>query len=228
LNNGKFKQLQGMCGFVQRNADDRDILDFSPVKVGNDIIDENPDNYDIHEMRKTITDEICFNMPKIFREAKDSLFREHFQWKVIYQIEIVFPDFCSKWFFDFSQENVQAQVGRNPLANLYTYITASSLYGILKKLKGWDYALLGGYYRTFQKLYLATAQGIKKSDRAKIVEPLLLIFSAEEIFEIILNKEIEKWGNPHVNASEPKERKKSPIRLDINLAKSLNALNIWM
>jgi hypothetical protein len=227
LNNGKFKQLQGMCGFVQKNADDREILDFSPVKIGNDIIDENPDNYDISEMTKSINDEVCFNLPKLFSEAKKSLFTEHFKWKVIYQLEIVFPDSCSKWFFDFSQENVQAQTGRNPLANLYTYITASSFYGILKKLKGWDYALLGGYYRTFQKLYLATAQGINKPDNAKISDPLLLIFSYEEILETILNREIEKWNNFNINSSVLKKTT-FPLSLEITLAKRLNALNIWM
>lgn len=228
LNKGNLKQLKQMCNFVKILADDTDILDFSPVKVGNDIIDENLDHYNIHEMRKTITEKICFDMPEKFREAKNSLFKEHFQWKVIYQLEIVFPDFCSKWFFDFSQENVQAQVGRNPLANLYTYITASSLYGILKKLKGWDYALLGGYYRTFQKLYLATAQGINKPDNAKIVEPLLLIFSTEETLESILNIEIEKWTNFKVNVSEKKEKTTPLISINITLLKPLNALNIWM
>ncbi len=227
LSNGKFKQLQGMCNFVKKKADDTELLDFSPVKGGNNIIDENSENYNIHDMRKTIADEICFNIPKFIREAKDSLFRVHFQWKVIYQIEIVFPDSCSKWFFDFSQENVQAQVGRNPLANLYTYITSSSLYGILKKIKGWDYALLGGYYRTFQKLYLATAQGINKPDNAKIPDPLLLIFSYEEILETILNREIEKWNKFYVNTLEVK-KPTSPLNLDITLKKHLNALNIWM
>lgn len=228
FNNGKFKQLIGRCDFVKKLVDDREILDFSPVKIGNDIIDENPDNYNIHEMIKSITDEICFNIPKIFQQAKKSLFREHFQWQVIYQLEIIFPDSCSQWFFDFSQENVQAQVGRNPLANLYTYITASSFYGILKKLKGWDYALLGGYYRTFKKLYLATEQGINQPDNAKIVEPLLLIFSDEVILENILNIEIEKWGKLNVNTSEKSEIKTSMNSLEITLAKLDNALNIWM
>jgi hypothetical protein len=228
LDNSNFQQLKGMCNFVKKLVDGTDILDFSPVKGGNNIIDENPDNYNIDEMKKTINDEICFNIPRIFREAKDLIFKEHFQWKVIYQLEIVFPDYCSKWFFDFSQENVQAQVGRNPLANLYTYITASSFYGILKKIKGWDYALLGGYYRTFQKLYLATEQGINKLDKAKIIDPLLLIFPDEQILENILNIEIEKWGKLNVKASESNERKTSPIKIESPLTKQLNALNIWI
>jgi UDP-MurNAc hydroxylase len=193
--NGEFSHLQEMCQFVKKVEDDRESLDFSPINVGNNLIDDNPDNYNLDEMREAINEEVCLNLPKFIMENKNSLFLEHCHWQIIYQLEIVFPDGCKQWFFDFSQENIQIQAGRNPLANFFTSITASSFYGIIRQLKGWDYASMGGYYRGFKKIYMTTQYGIIKPRESSMIDILTLKFPAKEIFEIARQREIEKWGH---------------------------------
>ena len=96
-----------MCQFVNKLEDDRESLDFSPVKVGSELIDDNPDNYNLNEMREVIHEAVYLNLSKFFMENKDSLFIEHCRWKVIYQLKIGFTDFCSKYFFDFSEDDIK-------------------------------------------------------------------------------------------------------------------------
>lgn len=205
--NGEFSHIKEMCQFVKKVDDNRESLDFSPVKVEGSLIDDNPDNYNLDEMREAIEEEVCFNLPKFIIEKKDSLFLEHCRWNVIYQLEILFPDSSRKWSFDFSEENVQALSGRNPFANFFTTITASSFYGLLKRVKGWDSAHMGGYYRSFNKIYIATPHGIIKPAESKIEDPLDLRFPYKDIFETIRQREIEEWGYPNGNGSSSNESK---------------------
>lgn len=219
LKKGEFRHLKGQCKFVKKVGDDRESLDFSPVKIGNEIIDHNQDNYNLDEMREAIYEEVCINLPKFIAEFKDSLFIQHCRWNVIYQLEIVFPDCCSKWSFDFSQENIKALPDRNPLANFFTYITASSFYGILKRCKGWDYGTLGGYYRSFQKLYISTPHGIIKPDGTQIRDPLHFRFPYNEILEAFVQREIEKWGKNDENCPKSEEFDGSMMRLGNTLVR---------
>lgn len=182
LENGKCTHGQGECSFVNQLSDNPETIDFIPVKVGSQLIDPNEDNYDLEEMKEAINNELSLYFPQFLRENKDRLFREHCRWKVIYQLEIVFPDEVQRWNFDFSQENIEAKVGRNPLANLFSYLPASCFYGLLKEIKGWDYAGLGGYYRKFTKLYMPTSHGILQPEEEEITDPLLYRFPYEKIF----------------------------------------------
>ncbi|NMG07795.1 MBL fold metallo-hydrolase [Brasilonema sp. UFV-L1] len=197
--NGEFCHFQEMCQFVKKVEDNRDSLDFSPVKVESKLVDDNPENYSLDEMKEAINEEVCLNLPKFFMENKASLFIEHCRWQVIYQLEVVFPNFYSIFYFDFSKENIQARPGRNPLANFFTSITASSFYNILKRIKGWDYAQGGGNYRSFKKIYVATNHGILNPKELKIEEPLSLRFPYNDIFESVRYKEVDKWAQTHVN-----------------------------
>ncbi len=199
--NGEFSYLKEMCQFVKKVEDNRESLDFYPVKVGADLIDDNPDNYNLNEMREAIEEEVYINLSKFIQEKKDSLFLEHCRWNVIYQLEVIFPDSSYKWSFDFSEENIQARLGRNPFANLFISITASSFYGLLKRVKGWDYAYMSGYYRRFQKIYIATPHGIIKPSEAEIEDPLVFRFPHKDIFDIIRHQEVEKWGQSLENSS---------------------------
>lgn len=213
MENGEFKHLKGQCKFVKKVTDDKESIEFSPVKVGSDIIDPNPDNYDIEEMKEAINEEVCVNLPKFIEERKNSLFIEHCRWNILHQLEIVFPESCSRWYFDFSEYPIKARTGRNPLANFFTYMTASSLYGILKRVKGWDYATLGGYYRSFKKLYRATSHGILKPDESKILDPLIARFPYKELLEIILQQEVEKWKETKENSFKSSESTTRMVKL---------------
>jgi hypothetical protein len=222
LDNGQVSQLKGQCEFIEKLADNRDSLDFSPVQAGNALVDRNPDNYDLDEMKEAITEEISTNLPDFINKHKDLLFIEHCRWQVIYQLEIVFPNFRSQWSFDFSEERIQAKAGRNPLANVFTSLTASNFYGILKRIKGWDYATLGGYYRHFQKVYIPTPHGIIKPDGEQIPDPLNLRFPYPKILESILQQELEKWKKPPESEAKPSKRKSVMMRIGNTLIRLVN------
>jgi hypothetical protein len=172
-------------------------------------------------MREAIEEEVCFNLPEFIIKKRNSLFIEHCRWNVIYQLEIVFPDFSCKWSFDFSEENIQARAGRNPFANLFTTLTASSFYGILKRVKGWEYACIGGYHRQFQKIYIATPQGIIKPAESQIKDPLGFRFPYKEIFESIQHREVEKWGQANGNDSILNESKTFMMKIGNTLVRLL-------
>ena len=192
--NGEFNYMPAKSKFVKKLKDDRDELYFSPVNLNNSLIDDNPNNYDPDEMKKKIEEEVCINFPQFLTDNKNSLFVEHCRWQVIYQLEVVFPDCVQQWYFDFTEETIQTKPGRHPLANFFTTISTSSLYGFIKGIKGWDYAHLGGNYRNFKKIYIPTTYGIVKPDREQIKDPLYLKFSYEDTFEKVRLYEVEKWS----------------------------------
>lgn len=138
---------------------------------------------------------------------------------MIYQIEIVFPNLSRKWSFDFSEENIQARSGRNPFANFFTSITASSFYGLLKRVKGWDYARMGGYHRQFQKIYIATNHGIIKPAEDQIEDPLNLRFAYDEVFKSIQQREVEKWGSTNGNGLMSNESKTFMMKIGNTLVR---------
>ena len=100
-----------------------------------------PEKYDLESMRQLIDEEISTNLSQFIHEHRESLFLEHRLWNIIYQLEVVFPDGSQKWHIDFSQDPIQVVMGRNPKANLFTYITASGLYSLIQKKRDWDYIL---------------------------------------------------------------------------------------
>jgi UDP-MurNAc hydroxylase len=188
-----FEYEEGKSHFVSKVQDNREELDFSPVNLDSKIIDDNPENYGIDTVTKEIELVFLPDFSKFIASKKSLLFSEHFYWKVIYQLEIIFPDTSVKWSFDFSDQNAEFKLGRNPCANLFTIITASSFYSLIKKVKGWQYIAMGGYHRSFQKVYTATPYGLVQPTSNRIADPLLLRFPDKDIFESIQYQEVEKW-----------------------------------
>ena len=131
---GEFSYIPAKSQFVKKLEDDRDELYFSPVNVNNNLIDNNFNNYNLDKIKKTIKEEVCVNLPQFFMEKKNSLFIEHCRWQVIYQLEVIFPNCVQQWYFNFTEETIQARPGQHPLANFFTTISASSLYGIVEYL----------------------------------------------------------------------------------------------
>jgi hypothetical protein len=174
--------------------DDRECLDFAPVLTGSELIDKNPDDFDLDQMCRSVKEELVYTLPKFIMDNKNSLFSEHCRWGIIYQVEVVFPNSHEKWHFDFSEEIIEARDGRNPLANVFAYLTASCLYGFLKRIRGWDYALLGAHYRSFKKVYTAGTDGTKRPDETTIKDPLRLRFPYQQLLEGVLEREVEEWS----------------------------------
>lgn len=207
LESTNFTYKERESNFINKLEEGRENVDFSPVNIGNNLIDYNPENYDIHVMKENIEEEICMNLPQFFKENITSLFIDHRHWEVIYQLKVIFPNCNQKWFFDFSEENIQAHLGRNPLANLFSIITASSLYGFIKGIKGWDYAHTAGNFRQFQKVYIATPHGVIQPPESLIKDPIELKFPYHEVFEKFQYQEIERWGQTNKNSKVTDETK---------------------
>ncbi|MEH2368607.1 MBL fold metallo-hydrolase [Nostoc sp.] len=137
--NDQYHYTNDMCRFVKKIVDDRDSLDFLPVMINGNLIDQNTEKYELSLLKEVIYEEICLNLPDFIIKHWNSFFVEHRRWQVIYQLEIFFPNGSKKWVIDFSKENIEVTKGRNPLANFFTYITASSFYDLIKENRDWDY-----------------------------------------------------------------------------------------
>ena len=211
--------MSGKSQFVKKLNENRDCLDFTPVNLGNNLIDHNPDNYNLDEMKKAIEEEVCLNLPKFFMDNRESLFIEHCHWSIVYQLEIIFPDGNQKWFFDFSDEKIQAKLGRNPLANSFSAITASSLYGLIKGIKGWDYTHIGGNHRNFHKIYLATPHGIIQPKESVIKNPIDLKFPYQDIFERVQLWQVEQWKQSSANKSDSYQNKTLMMKINNTLVR---------
>ncbi len=230
----EFCHLPGVCEYVRKVADNRESLAFSPVKIGTELKDNNPQGHDVEFLKKEIEEEICFNLPKFITENWDYLFLEHRKWKVIYQLEVTFPDGIQQWVFDFSDKNIQPYKGYNPLANFFSYITASGFYGLLKGTLSSEYVREGGYYRSYHKVYSVAPLGINYPTSTGLIgqvieEPLSLRFSANQQnpeSDTALNLEIEKWSTPNIDRSESSKSKNRMMKIGDVLLKPTKELSL--
>jgi UDP-MurNAc hydroxylase len=208
--------------YARTIVDDSDCLEFAPVKVGNPMRDSNLEQYSLESIKSTLETEICVNLPEFIRQKRNSLFQEHDRWQVIYQLEVIFPDGCQKWHIDFTQEQIQVQQGRNPLANLFSYITASSFYSLIQKKKDWDYLSCSGEYRFFQKIYSINRFGVNYPN-LPIINPIELKFYSnyvaggnlqEELKTLSVDRNlvlIDKDENPMMKLGNCFFKKRQPI-----------------
>ncbi|MEH2382897.1 MAG: MBL fold metallo-hydrolase [Nostoc sp.] len=201
FNRGEYHYMRAKSEYAKMLIDNRESLDFIPVTLGNTLIDSNPENYSLEDMRQLIEEKICLNLPQFIIDNRNSLFIEHCQWQIIYQLEIIFPDGAKTWNIDFSEETIQAKQGRNPLANLFTYITASTFYSLICRKRDWDYLICSGDYRTFHKIYSISKQGINSAETTTIVDPIQLQFPANYIASNNIYQELAKWVPSNQNIS---------------------------
>lgn len=171
----------GGCNYVSKLVDDRELIEFAPVKVGNTLQDLNPHQYSIPVLEQAIEEAVHSIMPQAIEEHRQTLFAQHHQWQVIYQLEIIFPDACHKWWLDCTQSSAQFVTGRHPCANFFAYITASSFYDLIQKRVGWDYLFNSGEYRHFHKVYRVTDTELIPLPEAVLFDPLLLIYSPQYV-----------------------------------------------
>ncbi|GAX37842.1 MBL fold metallo-hydrolase [Nodularia sp. NIES-3585] len=193
INSGNYQVAQEDCDYVRTIVDDRECLEFAPIKMGAPLVDCNPKNYPLPVMKEKIVQEIENELPEFINNHRNSVFLEHCHWQVIYQLEVIFVDGSQKWYVDFSQENIQVFRGRNPLANLYSCITASCLYALIEKKRDWDYLICSGDYRTFHKIYAIARQGIVAAEMSVPKDPLELRFPSAYIAGNNLYEELPKW-----------------------------------
>ncbi|NET33065.1 MAG: MBL fold metallo-hydrolase [Cyanothece sp. SIO1E1] len=187
-----FNYCSGQSNYAKMLEDDRHLIDFAPVKIGNELVDSNPEKYDVEVMRQAIFEEVELNLPTFIQKHQSSTFYFYADWPVIYQLEVIFPDGCQKWSFDFSQPTVKAQPGRNPLANLFAYITASSFYGLMCKRRDWDYLMCSGEYRAFHKIYSIHRLGIIPAHSQTLKDPVEVKFSSEYVAAGNVQSEVER------------------------------------
>lgn len=222
IDQGKYSYNRGQSEYAQMILDDWECLEFSPVNVEKNLLDGNPENYDLSKMKSHIAEEIEINLLNFITEYKDLIFKEHCRWSVIYQLEVIFPDGSQKWFIDFSQDKIKVEEGRNAIANLFSYITASSLFSLIEKKRDWDYLLCSGEYRTFQKVYAINKLGIIPADASLLKDPLELRLSSQYIQGNNIKLEIEKWGNTSQDNLDTEEDINPMLRIGNLLIKKRN------
>mgnify|MGYP001794131889 CR=1 FL=1 len=210
FNSNNCAVIKQASAYSQMTVDDRELVDFAPVVAGNDLVDRaldsryskkkarnalsrNPEQFDTDLMYQKIESEISINLPQFIQDNLQSLFKLHQQWNIVYQLIIVFPDGEEKWYLDFTQSTVKIKSGRNALANYFTYITASTLYSLIKRDRDWDYALCNGEYRTFQKAYLLDGTDLKYPQNVNLIDPIQLMFSSEYIANNNIIQELNEF-----------------------------------
>lgn len=98
--------------------------------------------------------------------------------------------------------------GRNPLANLLSYTTASGFYSLIQKTKGWDYMGLGGYHRSYKKIYQVMPLGLVLPHYIQFPDPFSILFAEEDLEIIMRDLEIEQWKDCHPNHVSNSQTKK--------------------
>jgi UDP-MurNAc hydroxylase len=198
------------CEFARTIVDDRACLDFGPTKIGVPLIDCNPENHPRPVLAEQIDRQIEVELPAFITTYQNSVFLEHRHWQVIYQLEVIFPDRTQIWSIDFSRSTITAVPGRNPLANLFTSITASCLYALMEKQRDWDYLVCSGEYRTFHKIYAVARHGIVAAENSVPKDPLELRFPSVYIAGKHLDREVSKLIDPE-RASLPADEDDNPM-----------------
>ncbi|MBE7383674.1 MAG: MBL fold metallo-hydrolase [Leptolyngbya sp. SIO1E4] len=190
---GDYEYAPASSNLARMVLDDRACLDFSPVTAGNPLIDPNPEEISLPELHSSIIEAIEVGLTAFVQEHQQKLFHLHHHWQVISQITVTFPDGERQWFIDFSQDSPQLGKGRHPLANLFSYITASGFYSVLQNQRGWDYLWCSGEYRTFQKIYQMSDRGILVPEADEVItDPLHLGLSSLVVPGANLSASIEK------------------------------------
>lgn len=179
---GRYDHAEASCDYARMVTDDRQCLDFSPVTVGNPLVDRNPAAVDETVLHNAITAAVETEFAAFLQAHQSTLFHLHQHWQVILQLNVVFPESCGQWYLDFSQTPLTLISGRHPLANLFSYITASGFYSMLENHRGWDYLWCSGEYRTFHKIYQMTNHGILiPNSEESIAEPLQVFLNSRQI-----------------------------------------------
>ena len=199
---GSYEHVPAGSNYARMIVDDRDCLDFSPVTAGNPLVDPNSEGVNLTTLHSHITEAIETGLTAFVQEHLHPLFYLHQSWQVISQITVTFPDGDRQWFLDFSKESLQFVEGRNPLANVFSYITASGFYSALQNRRGLDYLWCSGEYRTFQKIYQMTNRGILVPEADEVMqEPLYLGLSSQIIPGTNLNADLVQLVGPNTNKS---------------------------
>lgn len=176
-----FHHKSSASSYARMVVDDREAIAFVPVNFHKDLHDPNSLNYPIETLQEVIANEITMHLVDFIQDNLSTMFAEHQHWQVIYQLEVVFPENQNKiWHIDFRKSTLKAEEGYNPLANLFSYITASGLYSLLQKTHGWEYLVNMGEYRHFHKVYLPHNNGISTAKSEQIIDPLLFKYPQNE------------------------------------------------
>ncbi len=189
---GNYQLKVGDCNYVHKIVDDRELIQFCPVNVGGMLKDVNPNQYNTLVMNQVVEEAIIQDLSTFVQENLAQKFENHIQWKVIYQLEITFPDRVQKWFIDFSESDIQVREGRHPLANYFVYLTASGFYDLIQSNHDWDYLYCGGEYRQFHTVCKITPTGLQRPSDGLINDPISMRYLSQDIAAQRIQDEIEQ------------------------------------
>ena len=197
--------------YAQMTVDDRETVDFAPVIAGNRLVDRLEDTEDCRRVRQIIETGFNQKLPQFIQDNFSSLFKQHQHQKVIYQLEISYGDRCDRWYIDFSASEIRVCSGRNPLANYFAYITASTFADLIQRQIDWEYILCSGEYRSFKKLYEINKSDLKQIQE-NIKDPIEIIFGSQYIAENNIYLELSHYQSKNTNSS-PKLKNDSMLNL---------------
>ena len=221
-NKGNYSNVKQASPYSKMLVDDREVVDFAPVIAGNNLVDHlKGENYDLDEMKQRIESELCIKLSEFINDNLDSLFELHRHWNIIYQLAIVYGDRVQKWHIDFRESVITIKQGRNPLANYFSYITASTFYSLIQRQRDWDYALCSGEYRTFQKVYSIYKSDFQYPQAVNIQDPIQLLFSSQYIAANNIYRELSQYKIEPVREKTPRTIASSMLNLgDILIKKN--------
>jgi UDP-MurNAc hydroxylase len=187
INKGGVTKHSQACDFVSAKEYDAAALEFRPATAARPFCDET-DKAESH--RASVTRFAAEILPAYINQ-NPTLFRNHRDWEVIFQLEIAFADEPLLWWYDFAAESVVANIGRTPLANLRCGITATGLGELLAGECSWDKVSLGGDFYQQQSVYGVWRNGLIVPQQVSMTNPLFVLLPYESSFNQVIRRQFE-------------------------------------
>ncbi len=101
----------------------------------------------------------------------------------------------------------------------------NSFYSLLQQTKGWDYLGLGGYHRSYQKIYQVTTRGLVLPHYISFADPIMSKYADENIEIIMRDLEIETWGTNQTTEAKTNRKK---IHIESKESKNIAIPQNWL
>lgn len=196
LQSKEIKYIPQSSNWVEMIEDDRNELDFRPNELDCNFSDKYPKEIKPDEVQSVIkVKAIKILQDFISEKGKDEL-QPLFDWKIVYQLTVKFPEKDEYWSVSFSETDPIIKEGRNPLANLTTTITASALYNLTTQQESWSTIIPSGSYRSCLTATLISNLQVHYPKLDLIEDPIWKAFPYHPLLKSFINSEIERWKTP--------------------------------
>jgi UDP-MurNAc hydroxylase len=140
--------------FANIVSDDSHEIRFDPTAPIPPLVDPNPDRYTEEDMDRVISrfiEEGLFRYACAKHDDRLSVAWSYRSSRVVYEMEVVFPDRTKRWLIDFRSQPPALHLNREMQSDIVHRIAASALTDWIERKKGYFYAR--AYSRRFSTLY---------------------------------------------------------------------------